>query len=78
MQRALRRALDTSYARLGETDVSPTTFASNYALSLGIIVGGEACGGMTESEAVDERAHLGMLAALYEVRTRVRSDLNAR
>jgi hypothetical protein len=78
MQLELRQALDTSYARLKEPDAPPTSFAGNYALSLGIIVGGQACGGMTEAEAAEERAHIGMLAALYEAHARMRSDLNAR
>lgn len=77
MQRELRYALNTAYARLREDDVSPTTFAGNYALGLGIVVGGQACGGMTEAEAGQERARLAMLAALYEARARMRSDLNA-
>ncbi|RKP52344.1 hypothetical protein [Trinickia fusca] len=77
MQRELRHALDTAYARLRDADASPTTFAGNYALGLGIVVGGQACGGMTEQEAAEERAHLVMLATLYEARERVRSDFNA-
>ena len=76
MRRELRQALDTSYTHLREMDVPPTFFAGNYALGLGIIMGGQACGGMTETEAAEERAHLGMLAALYEARARTRSDLN--
>lgn len=77
MQRELRHALDTAYARLRDAEASPTTFAGNYALGLGIVVGGQACGGMTEQEAVEERAYLVMLATLYEARERVRSDFNA-
>jgi hypothetical protein len=75
MQRELRNALDAAYARLRDDGLSPTTFAGNYALGLGI-VGGRACGGMTEAEAAHERARLAMLAAIYEARARVRSDLN--
>jgi hypothetical protein len=78
MQRELRRALDTAYSRLEDGRAEPTAFAGNYALGLGIVVGGQACGGMTEQEALDERAHLGMLAALYEVQARIRSDSNVR
>jgi hypothetical protein len=77
MQRELRCALDAAYARLADDDVAPTTFAGNYALGLGIVVGGRACGGMTETEAAQERARLAMLAAIYEVRTRVRRDVGA-
>lgn len=76
MQRELRNALDAAYARLRDDRLSPTTFAGNYALGLGIVVGGRACGGMTEAEAAHERARLAMLAAIYEARARVRSDLN--
>lgn len=76
MQRELRHALDTAYGRLKDAEASPTSFAGTYALGLGIIVGGQACGGMTDAEAADERAHLAMLAALFEVRARVRSDLS--
>jgi hypothetical protein len=78
MQRDLRQALDTAYSRLRDGQAEPTTFATNYALGLGIIVGGQACGGMTEQEAADERAHLGMLAVLYEVHARIRMKSTAR
>jgi hypothetical protein len=77
MQRELRCALDTAYARLKDDEATPTAFAGNYALGLGIVVGGQACGGMTEAEAAHERARLAMLAALFEARALVRSDLNA-
>jgi hypothetical protein len=76
MQRELRYALDAAYARLQDADPSPTAFAGNYALGLGIVVGGQACGGMTETEAAQERARLAMLAAIYEARARVRGDFN--
>jgi hypothetical protein len=33
---------------------------------------------MTEQEAADERAHLGMLAVLYEVHARIRMKSTAR
>jgi hypothetical protein len=78
MQRELRQALNMAYSRLKDHQVEPTAFASNYALGLGIVVGGQACGGMTEQEAADERAHLGMLAALFEVQARIRIDSNVR
>ncbi|MGN6317769.1 hypothetical protein [Trinickia sp.] len=77
MQRELRQALDTAYSRLTDERAEPTAFASNYALGLGIVVGGKACGGMSEQEAADERAHLGMLATLYEVQTRIRNGSDA-
>ncbi|CAB3729113.1 hypothetical protein [Trinickia soli] len=78
MQRELRQALDTAYSRLRDEQEEPTAFAGNYALGLGIVVGGQACGGMTEQEAADERAHLAMLAALYEVQARIRIESNIR
>ncbi|WP_162877999.1 hypothetical protein [Trinickia diaoshuihuensis] len=78
MQRELRRALDTAYSRLKDGRAEPATFASHYALGLGIVAGGQACGGMTEEEAAGERAHLGMLAALFEVQARIRIDSDAR
>ena len=77
MQAELRRALDTAYEGMKRTEPSPAAFASHYTLCLGIVIGGQACHGMSEAEAANERAHLGMLAALYEVKTRVRSDLSA-
>lgn len=77
MQCELRQALDTAYARLKDGESEPTTFAGNYALGLGIVMGGQACGGMTEQEAARERAHLGMLATVFEVQARIRIDPNA-
>lgn len=77
MQRELRCALDIAYARLKDDEATATTFGGNYAFGLGIVVGGQACGGMTEAEAAHERARLAMLAALFEARTRVRSGLAA-
>jgi hypothetical protein len=74
MQAELRHALDTAYERMRRTDPSPTAFAGNYALCLGIVMGGQACEGMSDAEAANERAHLAMLATLYEVGARVRSD----
>jgi hypothetical protein len=73
---SLRSALDATYARLRGNELSPSTFAGNYALGLGTIVGGQACGGMTEAEAASERARLATLAAIFEARARARSDLN--
>lgn len=78
MQGELRQALDTAYARLKDIQAEPATFASNYALGLGIVVGGQACGGMTEHEAAAERAHLGMLATLFEVQARIRIESETR
>ncbi|WP_207005137.1 hypothetical protein [Trinickia mobilis] len=77
MQAELRHALDTAYEGMKRSDPSPTAFASNYALCLGIIIGGRACDGMSDAEAASERAHLAMLAALYEIGERVRSDINS-
>ena len=79
MQRELRQALNTAYARLQTADASsPSSFAGTYALALGIVVGGQACQGMSETEAAEARAHLGMLAALFEARARTSSSLGAR
>lgn len=69
----LRHTLDTAYERLRHMDPSPTAFAGNYALCLGIIMGGETCGGMSKEEAALERAHLSMLATMYEIKLGVRS-----
>ncbi|TKC90077.1 hypothetical protein FAZ69_07945 [Trinickia terrae] len=77
MQAELRHALDTAYERMKRAEPAPEAFASNYALCLGIIIGGQACDGMSDEEAGQERAHLAMLAALYEIGERVRSDLGA-
>ena len=76
MQGELRRALDTAYERMCRSEPSPTAFAGHYALCLGIVMGGQACDGMSDAEAANERAHLAMLAALYEVQARVRSGLS--
>jgi hypothetical protein len=78
MQTNLRNVLDTSYERLGRVEQSPPAFASNYALCLGVIMGGRLCEGMTDAEAATERAHLAMLAVVYEVQLGVRSDLSER
>jgi hypothetical protein len=76
MQAELRHALDTAYEGMTRADPSPTAFAGNYALCLGIIMGGQACDGISDDEAASERAHLAMLAVLYEINARVRSDLS--
>lgn len=78
MQCELRQALDTAYSGLKDGQAEPAAFASNYALGLGIVVGGQACGGMTEHEAAAERAHLSMLATLFEVQARIRFEQEAR
>ena len=67
MQTNLRKTLDASYARLKDMEPSPTAFAGNYALCLGMIMGGQTCKGMSIQEAESERAYLAMLAALYEI-----------
>jgi hypothetical protein len=73
MHADLRYALDTAYERLKLLEPSPADFASSYALCLGMIMGGRTCGGMSKEEAAQERAHLSMLAALYEIRLLARS-----
>jgi hypothetical protein len=78
MQRELRCALDTAYARLTDPEATPTAFAGDYALGLGIVVGAQACGGMTDAEAACERARFAMLAIVFEARERVRSGISAR
>jgi hypothetical protein len=77
MDAELRQVLSVSYERMRRADDTPGEFAGNYALCLGMILGGHACGGISAEEAADERAHLMMLATLFEVRTRVRSDLSS-
>jgi hypothetical protein len=75
MQTNLRKTLDASYKRLKHNmEPSPTAFAGNYALCLGMIAGGHTCKGMTAQEAAGERAYLSMLAALYEIQIGVRGD----
>jgi hypothetical protein len=74
MHSDLRYALDTAYQQLRQLEPSPADFASSYALCLGMIMGGRTCGGMSKDEAAVERAHLSMLAALYEIRLVVRSE----
>jgi hypothetical protein len=70
----LRHALDTAYERLKHLEPTPADFASSYGLCLGMIMGARTCGGISKEEAAIERAHLSMLAALYEIRLGVRSD----
>ena len=74
MQTNLRKTLDASYKRLKHMEPSPTAFAGNYALCLGMIMGAQTCKGMTGQEAASERAYLAMLAALYEIQIGVRGD----
>jgi len=74
MEAEIRRILDGAYAPVHDTEVSPSAFAGNYALCLGIIMGASACGGLTEEEAAEERAHLAMLAALFEFRQKADTD----
>jgi hypothetical protein len=78
MQTILRKTLDASYTRLKCMEPSPTAFAGNYALCLGMIMGAQTCKGMSVKEAESERAYLAMLAAMYEIQLGVRGDLSAR
>ncbi len=78
MQTNLRRTLDASYKRLKHTERSPSAFGTDYALCLGVIMGGETCKGMSVKEAATERAYLAMLAALYEIQLGMNSDLSKR
>jgi hypothetical protein len=75
MDARVRRVLDEALERVHGTDITPAVFAGNYAFCLGILMGGCACGGVSESEANEERAHLMALATLYEVRQKVRLSL---
>ena len=74
MHHNLRRALDVAYERIGRGACAPVAFTGNYGLCLGIIVGAQACNGLTAVEAANERAHLAMLAALHDMRTRGRES----
>jgi hypothetical protein len=78
MQTNLRKTLDASYTRLKHVEPSPTAFAGNYALCLGMIMGGQTCKGMSVQEAESERAYLAMLAALYEIQLGVRGNFSQR
>jgi hypothetical protein len=78
MQTNLRKTLDASYTRLKHVEPSPTAFAGNYALCLGMIMGGQTCKGMSAQEAESERAYLAMLAALYEIRLAMPRNLSKR
>jgi hypothetical protein len=75
MDARVRRVLDEALERVQGADITPAVFAGNYAFCLGILMGGCACGGVSESEAAEERAHLMTLATLYEVRQKVRLSL---
>jgi hypothetical protein len=78
MHNNLRKTLDASYIRLRSMEPSPTAFAGNYALALGVIMGGQTCRGMTLKEAESERAYLAMLAAMYEIKLGVPGNFSAR
>ncbi|CAN7385007.1 hypothetical protein LJR034_002215 [Caballeronia sp. LjRoot34] len=78
MQINLRKTLDASYSRLKHVEPSPTAFAGNYALCLGMIMGGQTCKGMSVQEAESERAYLAMLAALYEIQLVMPRNLSKR
>jgi hypothetical protein len=78
MQINLRKTLDASYTRLKHMEPSPTAFAGNYALCLGMIMGGQTCKGMSLKEAESERAYLAMLAAIYEIQLGMRGNLSQR
>jgi hypothetical protein len=43
-----------------------------------MIMGGETCKGMSLNEAESERAHLAMLAALYEIQLAMPRNLSKR
>ncbi|WP_229012083.1 hypothetical protein [Paraburkholderia gardini] len=77
IHRNLRRALDVAYERVRRDTASPIAFNGNYGLCLGIIMGGQACNGMTEEEAAGERAHLAMLVALHDMQTGGRGSPSA-
>jgi hypothetical protein len=66
MNTDLARVLERAYQRLKCISDTPTDFAASYALCLGIIMGGEACGAMSASEVQEERGRIGMLAVIYE------------
>lgn len=78
MQTNIRKTLDASYTRLKHMEPSPTAFAGNYALCLGMIMGAHTCKGMSLKEAESERAYLAMLAALYEIQLGMRGNLSQR
>lgn len=77
MDARVRRVLDEALTKIQGTDVSPAAFAGNYAFCLGILMGGCACGGVSEAEANEERAHLIALATLYEVRQKIKLSLSS-
>lgn len=78
MQTNLRKTLDASYSRLKHVEPSPTAFAGNYALCLGMIMGAQTCKGMSLQEAESERAYLAMLAVLYEIQLAMPRNLSKR
>ncbi len=71
----VRRVLDEALERVQGPDSSPAAFAGNYAFCLGILMGACASGGVSEREADEERAHLMALAALFEVRQKIKLSL---
>ncbi|HTJ92867.1 MAG TPA: hypothetical protein VL424_07125 [Pararobbsia sp.] len=71
----VRRVLDEALTKIQGSDVTPAAFAGNYAFCLGIVMGGCASGGVSEAEANEERANLITLAALYEVRQKIKLSL---
>ena len=77
MQSNLRRALDIAYERMRRQSPAPIAFTGSYGLCLGIIMGAQACNGLTDEEAANERAHLAMLAALHDIQTGGRGSPSA-
>jgi hypothetical protein len=75
MDARVRRVLDEALSKIQGADVSPAVFAGNYAFCLGILMGGCACGGVSEEEADEGRAHLIALATLYEIRQKIKLSL---
>jgi hypothetical protein len=68
MQGNLRRTLDMAYERMKCNSTGSSAFTGNYGLCLGVIMGAQACNGMTDEEVAVERAHLAMLAALHDMK----------
>jgi hypothetical protein len=80
IQNNLRRALDIAYERIRRQPPAPiasVAFTGSYGLCLGIIMGAQACNGLTDDEAASERAHLAMLAALHDMQTSGRGGPSA-
>ncbi|CAG4891318.1 hypothetical protein R52603_01172 [Paraburkholderia saeva] len=68
MQGNLRRTLDVAYERMKSHSMAAGAFTGNYGLCLGVIMGAQACQGMTDEEVAVERAHLSMLVALHDMK----------